>query len=260
MEENPIILKLGGLVKTLYRSLRAEDFMKTDRIFLLFYWLIINSCFIVTPYLSQVITGKPVNKVPHVLNLLINHWPIPLFFFIGLFIILKFYNTNKLLGRIGLFFSLIITLYIITSNMPLYSDSYDKTKEIFSYLLRYSGMRAYFLITISTTWLLLFNFFLYSELRTDLLIKDESYNKLVHKRYLEYMHNFVWISIFGLLTFVLLYLRLIESLGAGKGIASPEGYPRAVWLMQLLFLCFLGIVLVLYAFHTKLKEIEEARF
>lgn len=239
-------------MKKLYRNLKDN----VDCRFLLMYWLIVSACFLLAPYFSQIFTGKPVNKLPNLVSLLINHWTILCYFIIGLLAILIFYSENKLWMRIIFSVSLGTLLYKITSNISLYNVSYDDTGNAFNYLIRYSGMRTWFLISISVIVILLFNIILYSYINLKLLA-DDTYKGLVHKRYLEYMHNFIWISVFGLLTFMLLYLNLLNNLN--KTIVEPEGYPRVVWLIQLLFISFCSIGLILYAFHIKLKEIEDVK-
>jgi hypothetical protein len=88
----------------------------------------------------------------------------------------------------------------------------------------------------------------------ELFIRSETHRSLVHHRYVEYLRSFVWLVIFGVVGF------LSWEINALGRFNLPEMAPQTSAIMGLLQLIsvFSGIGFVAYAFHEKLRQIEEA--
>lgn len=159
-----------------------------------------------------------------------------LFFFIGFWIITWKKNLTR---SIVLFLLAVIIIWI----MP----SHDEMKSFWEYI------RNYFSLFTIGSYLYLFHFIV--DKQGELESNNSSYLSLVHSRYLEYLRNFIWISVFVLLTLVTVYVTFSkEQLG---GLAGPAAYPRVVWLLHICISYLAGILLVLYAFHISIKKIEQ---
>lgn len=125
-----------------------------------------------------------------------------------------------------------------------------------------TSLRQYFIALAIVGNIGLFNFILYDEEITE---KKADH---MHRRYLEYLRNYVWVITFILIGYFTWQFENIQSQLAIKTEATvknciaamsyPPHYPLCWSLLQFMVAILGGIILVAYAFHAKLREIEKA--
>lgn len=128
--------------------------------------------------------------------------------------------------------------------------NYEENPLTFNISLLAYTIRSSILAFLVIFFIWLFNFILYSKTAS-----NDKQRELQHKKYLQYMNSFMWVGIFGLLTFANIYSQLVEELTGS--INGPPAYPRIITLLQLFVISLSGIYLVFRAFDIKLEEIEK---
>lgn len=84
-------------------------------------------------------------------------------------------------------------------------------------------------------------------------LKSEPQRNLMHHRYIEYLRSFIWLVIFGIVGFLTWEKDVLGHINLP---AMPPQDSAIMGLLQLICV-FSGIGFVAYAFHVKLKQIEE---
>lgn len=248
-------------VHKFFKDLR-NDIKKNQNLKLsLGYWVLCALLLVISPYIISIL-GFPIGVGKKTLDLILN-WdslkPL-LLLCVGFCILYKKYSSPRsyIRNSVWTFVILFVTLYFVrlyidpndVSFNGYYSWLYSTTPvKAISFLIIFC--RAPFLLLLVTIFILLFNFIIYSEEKEEL----NKCPKIKHKKYLQYLQTFSWILAFGFLASVPIFTTLADKL---KGsISGPPEYPRIIWLVQLFIIFLFGISLVIYAFHIKLKEIED---
>lgn len=235
---------LKHIVKALFIKCTTTiiDMVKKDKelwsnykVALVFYWLFIYiSLFIIPLWIESNLGQRFFYKLVF--------W---LLFFVGLWII-RFIDNKRSWSLVLKTFFLLACLFLTMIFMPMLPG-----KEKF---LGYMGYPRSLVSYISiAVFIFLYEFIIYEQGELE-LSEDNHYIELVHKRYLEYLHSFIWISVFAFLTVATIYVNWISKI---ESLALPQEYPRIIWLFHLCISYFLGVLLVFFAFHLAINKVEK---
>ncbi len=119
------------------------------------------------------------------------------------------------------------------------------------HLMNIIYLRFVFCALATVTFIAVFYGVLYFEMVSS-SISDRS-RQLIHHRYLEYFRSFLWGVAFILVGYLSWEIGASDSF---EKLGVPSRFSSIVGLLQLATIFGGGIVLVMYGFHTKLKEIE----
>ena len=231
IEENPVLLKLISFLRATWEDIKNEEVVRQNLIILYVYWVITSGSFVFVPLFNDVQASfPPLINIIWVMGLIV----------LGIIIItcmVRYFHSNSMrILSLATFIALILLVSCFAGII------------FYIQLDRFYFIRIPLLIIAAISFIFLFNFILYSEKTGE--IKEENAKNLAQRRYLEYLRSFTWVVVFGLLTFVQIAK---DSVG---GISGSQHYPRVIWFMQLFIIFFGGILSMLWAFHVKLKEIE----
>ncbi len=121
------------------------------------------------------------------------------------------------------------------------------------YLTKTFYLRTAFCAYAITGFILSFNILMFFEKKSDW---SKGHADLVHRRYIEYFRTFVWLVLFGIVSYLGWELN---AFGHSQPLPGAPQTSPIIGLFQLVCVFTLGLMLVIYAFHVRLKEIEERK-
>lgn len=101
-----------------------------------------------------------------------------------------------------------------------------------------------------------FNFVLYIE---DFVLKDKPRADLAHRRYLEYARSFFWLMLVTLIGYLTWELNAFGWNVPGFPPIDSDASSGTLGLLQLASIFGVGVGIIVWAFHKKLRQIEELR-
>jgi len=197
--------------------------MKRNIMLLSLYWIIASACFVWVPSVF--------GKVDLLIIIESIGWII--LALISMILIVYFFHNRSFLI---LFLPIIIPLIYFVRVISLTNMVY---------------LRSAFCAFLTIAFILSFLFFLYFEKEKDI---SRKHIILVHRRYLEYLRSFIWISMFLLVAYLAWELNAV---GRFEELSAPSHFPLIIGLIQLISVFSFGVCLVFYAFHVRLQEIEQ---